>query len=216
MRLDSFYTNIATTCTLECRFSDPLFSDDEEDAGFEDDLEDEKLYKRLAMKTRTKDWFKTGIFHFQWDLPEQASKLRIRAHYRGDEMGSAKSETTAHAAFSPKNHPKTSEKNEKNEPQKSQFFLQVRSSTKNVAVGHFAVFHVKCNFAFAFIDWLIVSKDVIVHRGRELGQNLHPEVKTFSVVVSSEMSPGFHILAYAVLTNNQLVSGAQHKSFHNF
>ena len=127
-------------------------------------------------------------------------------------MGSAKSETTAHAAFSPKNHPKTSEKNEKNEPQKSQFFLQVRSSTKNVAVGHFAVFHVKCNFAFAFIDWLIVSKDVIIHRGRELGQNLHPEVKTFSVVVSSEMSPGFHILAYAVLPpNNQLVSGAQHK-----
>lgn len=35
-----------------------------------------------------------------------------------------------------------------------------------------------------------MSKDIIWNTGREFGENIHPELKTFSVVVSSEMTPG--------------------------
>ena len=55
-----------------------------------------------------------------------------------------------------------------------------------------------------------MSKDIIWNTGREFGENIHPELKTFSVVVSSEMTPGFHIIVYAAVgTGNtkELVAG---------
>ena len=36
----------------------------------------------------------------------------------------------------------------------------------------------------------------LVSSGRVVGTNLHPEVVTFSMVVSSDMAPGFHVLGY--------------------
>ena len=56
-----------------------------------------------------------------------------------------------------------------------------------------------------------MSKDIIWNTGREFGENIHPELKTFSVVVSSEMTPGFHIIVYAAVgTGNtkEIVAGS--------
>ena len=60
---------------------------------------------------------------------------------------------------------------------------------------------------------MIVSKDIIWNNGRELGNNVHPEIKTFSVVVSPEMSPGFHIIVYTkvpVPRCNQIIADSSY------
>ena len=43
------------------------------------------------------------------------------------------------------------------------------------------------------------SKNNIIQAGREYGDNIHPEVKTFSLVTSPDMAPGFHVLVYTSL-----------------
>ena len=48
-----------------------------------------------------------------------------------------------------------------------------------------------------------MSKDIILHSGREYGENIHAEIKTFSLVTSPEMAPGFHILVYTKIGNGQ-------------
>ena len=61
-----------------------------------------------------------------------------------------------------------------------------------------------------------MSKDIIWNTGREFGENIHPELKTFSVVVSSEMTPGFHIIVYAVVgtgSTKEIVAGSMPDSF---
>ena len=61
------------------------------------------------------------------------------------------------------------------------------------------------------MDWLIVSKDMILLSGRELGENVHPEVVTFSVAVSSEMAPAFHMVVHAQTSGGEIVSGRETK-----
>ena len=70
------------------------------------------------------------------------------------------------------------------------------------------------SFPFHYFDWIIMSKDIIWNTGREFGENIHPELKTFSVVVSSEMTPGFHIIVFAAVgTGNtkEIVAGNLHR-----
>ena len=72
------------------------------------------------------------------------------------------------------------------------------------------------SFPFHYFDWIIMSKDIIWNTGREFGENIHPELKTFSVVVSSEMTPGFHIIVYAVVgtgSTKEIVAGSMPDSF---
>ena len=99
------------------------------------------------------------------------------------------------------------------------FKFQIRSSSKELSVGHYAVFHVKTNFPFNYFDWLVVSKDIIWNSGREYGDNIHPEVKTFSLVVSSELAPGFHVVVHspigAIGAEKELVSGTVLLMWHD-
>ena len=64
----------------------------------------------------------------------------------------------------------------------------------------------KTNFPFEHLDWLVMSKDIITVSGRELGDNVHAEVKTFSVVVSSDMAPGFHMIVHTATLDKEIVS----------
>ena len=68
-----------------------------------------------------------------------------------------------------------------------------------------------CSFAFAHVDWLVVSKDMVLLSGRELGQNVHPEVATFSVAVGREMAPAFHMVVHAQTPRGEIVSGQSPK-----
>ena len=57
------------------------------------------------------------------------------------------------------------------------------------------------------MDWLVLSKDMVLLSGRELGQNVHPEVVTFSVAVGREMAPAFHMVVHAQTSRGEIVSG---------
>ena len=61
------------------------------------------------------------------------------------------------------------------------------------------------------MDWLVLSKDMVLLSGRELGQNVHPEVATFSVAVGREMAPAFHMVVHAQTPRGEIVSGQSTK-----
>ena len=56
-----------------------------------------------------------------------------------------------------------------------------------------------------------MSKDMVLLSGRELGQNVHPEVATFSVAVGREMAPAFHMVVHAQTPRGEIVSGQSPK-----
>ena len=53
---------------------------------------------------------------------------------------------------------------------------------------------------------LLCSKNIILNSGREYASDIHAVVTTFSVVVSSEMAPGFHIIIYTATNDDYLLS----------
>ena len=108
----------------------------------------------------------------------------------------ADAKTTAYAAYAPLDR-----------------HIHVTSSNKKISVGEYCIFHVKTNkdFALAYFDWMIVSKNIILKSGREFAAtDSHATVTTFSVVVSSEMAPGFHIIVYSATTDDYLLSDSMY------
>ena len=151
-------------------------------------FKEDEYFQEVERENLLRQFRSTGIFTFRFDVPQNTKKIKIHAKFSNDKLGSSKAFEFAYAAYSPKSKPCSDSG--------QQYYIQVHSSTKDVRVGSYVVLHVKTNFPFASFDWLIVSKDIIWNNGRELGNNVHPEVKTFSVVVSPEMSPGFHVIVY--------------------
>ena len=100
-------------------------------------------------------------------------------------------DTIAYAAYAPKDQ-----------------HIFIHSSNKNINIGEYVVFHTKSNFPLEYFDWIIVSKNLILNSGRELGSDIFSHTITFSLVVSSEMAPGFHIIVYTKSTDDYLISDA--------
>ena len=100
-------------------------------------------------------------------------------------------ETIAWAAYAPKDH-----------------HIFVHSSTKDINIGQYAVFHVKANFPLEHFDWIIVAKNLILNSGREIAPDIFSNMITFSLVVSSDMAPGFHIIVYTKSNEDFLLSDA--------
>ena len=176
-----------------------LCKDVKNDAGGET----QQFFNQIERENELKEFRSTGTHLFHFDIPENTRQVKLRAIFSNDDMGKARTTAMAYAAFSPKVKSSSSANSQLDQ----QFFIHVRSSTKSVKIGNYVVFHVKCNFPFPSFDWFIVSKDIIWNSGRELGNNIHPEIKTFSVVVSTEMSPGFHIIVYTrVPKSDQIIA----------
>ena len=151
---------------------------------FSDDADKnaEFLYSIYAKEKQYKEYRETGVHRFRFEVPELTEELLMTAYY--NDPGNTQTtytETTAYASYGPRDR-----------------HIHVRSSTKNIAVGEYVVFHVKSNFPLPYFDWLIVSKNLILNSGREYGSDIHPVTNTFSIVVSSEMAPGFHIIVHTV------------------
>ena len=108
-----------------------------------------------------------------WDIPDNAEELKMAAYYSDPEGGQASVETVAYGAYAPHDE-----------------YIQVRSSKRKLAVGEYAVFHVKSNFAMGQFTWVIISKNIIINSGTEYASEIHPVITTFSIVVNSEMAPG--------------------------
>ena len=144
------------------------------------------LFKVLSSNHEQKDFREKGLIKYKVDVPQTSEIVKISAKIETENHGILQSSTTAYKM-------KTTQENH---------YIHVRSSSKEIAVGHFVVFHAKTNFPFEHFDWLIVSKNLIIQSGREYGSNIHPEVKTFSVVASPNMAPGKIIVLYRFLALN--------------
>ena len=84
----------------------------------------------------------------------------------------------------------------------------VHSSTKEVNIGQYVVFHVKASFPLEHFDWIIMAKNLILNSGREYAPDIFSNMITFSLVVSSDMAPGFHIIVYTKTSDDFLLSDA--------
>merc|ERR1719495_798298 len=84
---------------------------------------------------------------------KKTEELRMTAYY-SDTTSTTKTEakTTAYASYGPQDR-----------------HIFVRSSSKAINVGEYAVFHVKSNFPLKHFDWIIMSKNIILNSGREYG-----------------------------------------------
>ena len=100
-------------------------------------------------------------------------------------------ETIAYAAYSPKDQ-----------------FLYVQSSTKNINIGEYVVFTVKSNFPMEYFDWIIVAKNLIINSGRERASDIFSQTAVFSLVVNSDMAPGFHMIVYTKTHEDFLLTDA--------
>ena len=145
------------------------------------DKNTEFLYSIYAKEKQFEEYREKGVHRFRFDVPELTEELYLTAYYSDTKNTDTYTESTAYASYGPRDR-----------------HIQVRSSTKNIAVGEYVVFHVKSNFPLPYFDWLIVSKNLILNSGREYGSDIHAVTNTFSVVVSSEMAPGFHIIVHTV------------------
>ena len=160
-------------------------------AFFTDDVESntQLLMEMYAREKSYEEYRRTGVHRIQLDIPDKTEELKLVAFYKDDEQGSSYAETTAYASYAPLDR-----------------HIHVRSSNRKISVGEYVVFHVKSNFALKYFDWVIVSKNLILKSGREYASEVHAVVTTFSVVVSSEMAPGFHIIIYSVTADDYLLS----------
>ncbi|TRY72565.1 hypothetical protein TCAL_06513 [Tigriopus californicus] len=152
-----------------------------------DDIEE--TFQSFALKSLFQEFRETGVHQFSFQIPEDAIQIKVIAEYSHPDYGNEVAEITAYPAYSTNNH-----------------FVKVITSTKSLKEGEYVVFHAKTNFAFNYLDWMIISKGLILESGREIGENIHPEISTFSAVVSSDMSPGFHVIVYVATKDNEVVT----------
>ena len=146
------------------------------------DKNTEFLYSIYAKEKQFEEYREKGVHRFRFEVPELTEELYLTAYYSDNKNPqNTYTEATAYASYGPRDR-----------------HIQVRSSTRNIAVGEYVVFHVKSNFPLPYFDWLIVSKNLILNSGREYGSDIHAVTNTFSLVVSSEMAPGFHIIVHTV------------------
>lgn len=162
---------------------------DEYDEFLEEFDDIDEAFQSFALKSTYQEFRETGVHQFSFQTPEDAIQVKVIAEYVNPSYGYEVAEITAYPAYSTNNH-----------------FVKVITSTKNLKEGQYVVFHAKTNFAFKYLDWVIISKDLILESGREIGENIHAEIITFSAVVSSEMSPGFHVMVYVATKGNEVVT----------
>jgi len=159
---------------------------------FDDDTdENTKLCMNLFAKEKSyKEYRETGVHRLKIDIPPKTEQIKLVGYYSDVETNrEIIAESIAYGAYAPKDQ-----------------HIFVHSSNKDINIGQYVVFHVKSNFPIENFDWVIVSKNLILNSGRELGSDIFSQTITFSVVVSSEMAPGFHILVYTKSSEDFLLS----------
>ena len=114
----------------------------------ENEIED--IFAQISQEHLTKDFRENGMVHFKVTAPESSEMLKITALIETEEFGQVQSSMLAYKAASENDQ-----------------FIHVRSSTKDIAVGRYVVFHAKTNFPFEHFDWMILSKNIIIHSGRQ-------------------------------------------------
>ena len=119
------------------------------DNEFKDDIFAQISHEHYSKGLRT-----NGMLQFKVTPPKTSQSLKITALVETEEFGQVQSSMVAYKSVSENDH-----------------FIHVRSSTKEIAVGRYVVFHVKTNFPFEHFDWMVLSKNIIIHSGMK--QKVH-------------------------------------------
>ncbi|XP_023346771.1 uncharacterized protein LOC111715653 [Eurytemora carolleeae] len=143
------------------------------------DEHEEFCMDMYAVEESFKEFRATGVHRITINTPDDTEEIQIKATYRDDDNGEVTATLPVYAAYAP-----------------YQNFIHVRTSNTNIRVGEYVVFHVKMTQVIEYFDWIIISKNIILTRGREFSGRIFSYTYTFSVVVNTEMAPGFHILVY--------------------
>ena len=110
----------------------------------------------FAKEMSFKEYRETGVHRIKFDVPKETETLKLVGYYSDTETNQRIiTDTTAYAAYAPKDQ-----------------HIFVHSSTRNVNIGEYVVFHTKSNFPLEYFDWIIVSKNLILNSGRELGSDI--------------------------------------------
>ena len=147
------------------------------------DSQQELSYYEIFTKEKSFEEFRQkGTHQFIVTIPEYCTELNMRAMYsNNEETRDILAEATAYSAY-----------------ERYGRYISVRSRSHNISIGHYITFHVKCNFDLSYFDWVLLSKNIILNTGRISVSGSGQTMTTFSLVVSSEMAPGFHIMVYTV------------------
>ncbi|GFQ90018.1 pregnancy zone protein, partial [Trichonephila clavata] len=132
-----------------------------------------------------------GVVEVVVETPKNAEKIIIRAYYEDlSELDSrTRAELTVLSVYSRKDR-----------------YLQISTSTKRAQAGEYAVFHVMTNFYLKSFDYLVVAKGIIVQSGTEKVYGMLHSITTFSVPVSPEMAPVFHIVVYHITSDGEVLT----------
>ncbi|XP_015919307.1 CD109 antigen [Parasteatoda tepidariorum] len=132
-----------------------------------------------------------GVVEVAIDTPKNSERIIIRAYYEDDlEVGSrARTELTVLAMHSRKDR-----------------YLQISTSTKQAKAGEYAVLHVWSNFYLKSFHYLVVAKGIIVQTGTEKVMGMLHSITTFSVPVSPEMAPVFHVVVYHITADGEVLT----------
>lgn len=154
-----------------------------------DDQDDQDPFDSLSKAHVASKFRASGIARFNVDVPRDSVQVGIVATIETSAYGQARTKAWAYKTMADEDN-----------------FIHVRCSSKNITIGQYAVFHVKTNFPLTHFDWLILSNNLVIKSGREFGNGIHAEVKTFSVVTSPNMAPGFHIVVHAANKNAKVLA----------
>ncbi|XP_054284296.1 CD109 antigen-like [Macrosteles quadrilineatus] len=163
-------------------------------SGFENTWNDEENYINDKTKENFVDelsndnYLQEGVLHFSFDTSNNTRKLSIKALFVSEEGTSVEAALEAVSYFS-----------------STTKFISVSSSSRNLNVDEFAIFHVKSNFRMDSFQYIVVSKSEILLCGEQTVEG-SSVTSTFSLSLSRRMAPGFRLLVYHITTDGQLLS----------
>ncbi|GBO19732.1 hypothetical protein AVEN_125481-1, partial [Araneus ventricosus] len=130
-----------------------------------------------------------GVASVLIDAPKNAEKIVIRAYYEDmqDPEARSRAELTILAMYNRKDR-----------------YLHVSTSTKRAEAGEYAVFHVWTNFHLKSFNYMVIAKEIIVQSGTEKVLGMIHSITTFSVPVSPEMAPVFHMVVYHLANDGEV------------
>ncbi len=147
-----------------------------------------------------------GLYHMVWESPPDRDSMRIRASYTATD-GTVVSEAVV--VYRAKTYASDSTTGSGSGLSSgTQKYLHLSTSTQVANVNEYVIFHVRNNFFnMEKFYYVVMSKNNIIQSALvdvPMGSNVH----TFSVAVSSEMTPSFRLVVFHVDSAGMLLADA--------
>ncbi|CAG7731091.1 unnamed protein product [Allacma fusca] len=154
--------------------------------AFDSYLSNPSQYLELS---RLRSFWDNGVLQIRVTPPKRASRLVFQAEFTDEDGVQVRTSMTANSVFSP-----------------TRRYLNVWTTSSRVVVGEYVTLHVAATYHLKEFHYVVMGKGLILQSGTEHLADKWSLPKSFSVVVSSEMSPGFRVLVYHITANDEIVS----------